>query len=444
MNHNTPLSPRPLHHLADVSRRVLCAAQLRGHGVSAAETNAQCRPGGPWQQLLPGVFLLHPGPPTSEERLHAVLLYAGRTPGSPAPGITAGGTGTAPGLSSTSAARAIPAIPAIPAVPAIPEQQTDSPPPAAPAPVERSAEERRSMAAHPSSRGRRRGRPPAGQESPGCSGYVDVMVTGLAALTLHGFSAAPPLPSLDRIDVLVPRTRRLRSVHFARLVRTHAMPVPQEVTGLPVAPVPRALADAVAQLGDAGAVRRLLMEAVRGGHCEPSAVVRELNHARLLTRPHVMDAVDSLLAEGRAIAEDRLYRLVAEYGLPDPLWNVDLRLPGGAHLGGVDAYWPDQAVAVELDTRAPRRQDDAVGSPLLSGVSPARAKPRAWGRSRELEEWSAYARKREHLERLGITVVHITPRKLRDGLEQQATVVRTALMAATDREPAAYVVVLPR
>jgi hypothetical protein len=48
------------------------------------------------------------------------------------------------------------------------------------------------------------------------------------------------------------------------------------------------------------------------------------------------------------------------------------------------------------------------------------------------------------LERLGITVVHLTPRQLRDTPEQQATVVRTALMAAADRDPAAYVVVLPR
>ena len=92
--------------------------------------------------------------------------------------------------------------------------------------------------------------------------------------------------------------------------------------------------------------------------------------------------------------------------------------PGGPHLGGLDAYWPEQAVAVELDTRAPRQDEDAL--------------------------WSEYARKREMLERLGITVVHISPRKLRDSLEQQATVVRTALMASCDRDPAAYVVVLPR
>ncbi|MCX5334060.1 MULTISPECIES: hypothetical protein [unclassified Streptomyces] len=348
MNHNTPvppLSPRPVRHLSEVHRRVMTAAQLRSHGVSSSETNEQCRPGGPWQQLLPGVILLHPGPPTSEERLHAVLMYT---------------------------AKERPA-----GVPAQP-----------------------------------------GAEQPHAPTYAEAMLTGLAALTLHGFTSAPPLMSLDKLDVLVPRLRRLRSTGCARIVRTTSMPAPQQVTGLPVAPVPRALADAVAELSDAGVVRRLLTEAVRGGHCEPAAVVRELNNAKLLSRPHVVDAVDSLLAEGRAIAEDRLYRMVREHGLPDPVWNVDLRLPGGPHLGGLDAYWPEQAVAVELDTRAPRQDEDAL--------------------------WSEYARKREHLERLGITVVHITPKKLREAAEQQAAVVRTALMASGDRDPAAYVVVLPR
>ncbi|MFE3766759.1 hypothetical protein ACFXPI_33950 [Streptomyces sp. NPDC059104] len=319
MNQNAPL---PLAHLTASRPRVLTLAQLREHGVSAAEAA-----GRPWQQVLPGVFLLHSGPATSEERLHAALLYAGRRGG-------------------------------------------------------------------------------------------EVMITGLAALALYRFSAAPALLGLAHIDVLVPGTRRLRSTGDVRIVRAHTPPRPLEVTGLPVAPVARAVADAVAQLSDADAVRRLLSEAVRAGHCEPAAVVRELTVARLLNRPHVVDAVEALLAEGRAIAEDRLYQLVRGYELPEPVWNVDLRLPGGPHLGGVDAYWPEQAVAIEIDTRAPRQGED--------------------------EDWAEAVHKRETLERLGVTVLHLTPRKLRDWPEQQAAVVRTALTASADREPAAYLVVLPR
>ncbi|CAM5344346.1 hypothetical protein SHIRM173S_12885 [Streptomyces hirsutus] len=62
-------------------------------------------------------------------------------------------------------------------------------------------------------------------------------------------------------------------------------------------------------------------------------MVRELTGAKL-NRPHVVNAVDSLVAEGRAVAEDRLYRMVREYGLPDPVWNINLHLQG-SHLGGL-------------------------------------------------------------------------------------------------------------
>ncbi|GAA2089334.1 hypothetical protein GCM10009801_53580 [Streptomyces albiaxialis] len=267
----------------------------------------------------------------------------------------------------------------------------------------------------PSQGGRR---PPSGTPEP-----CDAMITGLAALALHHFAAAPSLRALDRIDVLVPRGRRPRSAGWARIVRGHGLPEPVEITGLPVAPVPRALADAVSVVTDAVAVRRLLTESVRGGHCEAQSVVRELTRARLLGRPHVVDAVEALLAEGRALSEGLLYDMIVRYGLPDPCWNVELRLPGGPWLGSVDAFWPDHAVAVELDTRAPRAAEEGE----YDGAA-----------------WSEHARKRENLERLGITVVHVTPRKLRDALEQQAAVVRTALMTSAERGPSAAVTVLPR
>ncbi|MFE7122492.1 hypothetical protein ACFU99_44420, partial [Streptomyces sp. NPDC057654] len=306
---------------------MLTTRQLREHGVGGAEAADRCRPGGPWQQLLPGVFLLHPGPPTSEERLHAALLYTAYRP------------------------QGVP------------------------------------------SQSRREGR------AAGSGPYGEVMITGLAALALRRFSAAPPLLSLDRISVLVPRTRRLRSAGFVQVVRAVELPEPQETTGVPVAPVERALADAVAQLSEPVAVRRLLTEAVRGGHCEAGAAVRELGRARLLTRPHVVDAVDSLVAEGRALAETALYAMVRGNRLPEPVWNVELRAAGGPSLGGVDAYWPEQAVAVEIDVRSPCAEADA------DAVRCDRA------------------RRRQLLERLGITVVHLSPVKLRETAEQQAAVV---------------------
>lgn len=353
MNHDTPLSPRPLHQLSDARRRVLTTLQLREHGVTAAQTAERCRAGGPWQRVLPGVHLLHPCPPTGEERVYAALLYTASH-------------GQAAGAAGGAAAGAV------------------------------------------AGRG----------ETAGDGRYGGAMITGAAALALHHFASAPPLASLDRVDVLVPRTRRLRSTGFVRFVRAHPLPLPQERAGMPVAPVARALADAVARLSDAVAVRALLTESVRQGHCDAAAVVTELSGARLLSRPHVVDAVDALLAEGRAIAEGRLYDMVRGHGLPEPLWNVELRLPGGPALGGVDAYWRDQGVALEIDARSPRHGGPVPGT--------------------------AQARRREHLEEMGITVVRVTPKRLREGLEEQAAVVRTALIASADRGPAPYVMLLPR
>lgn len=352
MNHDTPLSPRPLRHLSEAQRRVLTLAQLRQHGVSPAAAADRSVPGGPWQQILPGVYLLHPGPPTSQERLHAALLYAGRPVPARAPDGPDGRVAPQPGA--------------------------ERPRPAGP--------------------------------------FGEAVITGLAALALHGFTSAPSLLSLDRIDVLVPRSRRLRSTGPVHIVRSQALPGPLEITGVPVAPVPRALADAVARLTDASVVRRLLTEALRGGHCDVGPVVRELTRARLLSRPQVLDALDTLHAEGRALAEGRLHAMVRDFGLPVPLFHVALRQRDGAELGGVDAYWPEQAVAVEIDTRP-------------SGRAGAGAEP---------------SDRRGHLERLGVTVVHTTPKLLRDRPDQQAAVVRTALMAAEDRAPAAYLEVLPR
>lgn len=230
------------------------------------------------------------------------------------------------------------------------------------------------------------------------------VLTGLAALALRDFAGAPALRDVEHVDVLVPRTRRLRSTGYARIVRAQVLPEPEWLIGLPVAPVLRAVVDAVAHTAEPAAVRALLAEAVGGGHCEPAALVGELRQARLLHRPPVADAVESVLAQGRLLAEERLYALVHAYGLPDPVWNVELRLPQGPSLGAVDAFWPEQAVAVALDARECHR---------------------------ELEQW-------------GITVVQLTPHKLRDRPDQQAVVVRTALMAAVDRDLAQQVVVLPR
>src|SRR5689334_16984719 len=80
------LAPRsPCRHTGP-RRTVMTVRQLRSLGLPPAEVAARCRPGGPWQLVLPHVCLLHSGPPSSEERVTAALLYAGYEPRPLGPG----------------------------------------------------------------------------------------------------------------------------------------------------------------------------------------------------------------------------------------------------------------------------------------------------------------------------------------------------------------------
>lgn len=56
---------------------VIKTADLEATGVPRHVIDLKCRPGGPWQRVLPGVLLLGAAPPTREQRLRAALAYAG-------------------------------------------------------------------------------------------------------------------------------------------------------------------------------------------------------------------------------------------------------------------------------------------------------------------------------------------------------------------------------
>ena len=73
---------------AAFDRQRLAALAARQHGVIARAQALECRMtnrvmyyrvrgAGPWQLLLPGVFLAHTGKPDDEARQIAALLYAG-------------------------------------------------------------------------------------------------------------------------------------------------------------------------------------------------------------------------------------------------------------------------------------------------------------------------------------------------------------------------------
>ncbi|MEV7173528.1 hypothetical protein AB0O42_34050 [Streptomyces sp. NPDC089922] len=81
-----------------IARRQLNMAthhQLHRAGVPTATISGRSRRGGPWQRLLPRVYLLQTGPPDTRQHALAAVLYAARPDTDPLSGATAALTGGA-------------------------------------------------------------------------------------------------------------------------------------------------------------------------------------------------------------------------------------------------------------------------------------------------------------------------------------------------------------
>lgn len=88
----------------------------------------------------------------------------------------------------------------------------------------------------------------------------------------------------------------------------------------------------------------------------------------------------------RSPAEAAAYRLLRGSGLPTPRWNCTISI-GGVALGRPDAYWHDEAVALEIDSRRWH-------------LGPA--------------EWEQTMRRHARFTAAGIAVVHVSPQRVRD------------------------------
>src|ERR1700761_8901051 len=57
--------------------QVISRSQVMAHGMTTSALHQRLRAGGPWQRLLPGVFLAVTGTPTTEQRSLGALPYTG-------------------------------------------------------------------------------------------------------------------------------------------------------------------------------------------------------------------------------------------------------------------------------------------------------------------------------------------------------------------------------
>ncbi|MFD3871391.1 hypothetical protein [Streptomyces sp. NPDC058623] len=294
--------------------------QLTTAGVPGGTIASRTRPGGPWQRLLPRVYLLQTGPPDPRRRALAAVLYAAEATADPLSGDTA-------------------------------------------------------------------------------------VLTGGAALALLGIRDTPTSPA----DVLIRAPRRLAAAPGVRTRATSRWPRTMTVSGVPTARPVRAAADFAART-EPGAppdrIRSVLAQVVQAGWCHPHDLHAELRASRLLHRPAVRAAAAELLAGVRSVAEGRARDTLEATDLPTPLWNARLHTSDGAFLASPDAYWPDEGVALEVDSAEYHYTRDA---------------------------WQATLRRRLRLESHGILVVSATPSMLRDTPAEVLAALRTLLALAGSR-----------
>ncbi|HUC27716.1 MAG TPA: hypothetical protein VMA73_33880 [Streptosporangiaceae bacterium] len=237
-----------------------------------------------------------------------------------------------------------------------------------------------------------------------------IAITGTAATAFHGLRA----PRDEFVDVLVPLHYRRSDAGFVRLRCTSIVPGVTFQDGVvSYVALDRAIADAVRQFSQMSEVRDLVASAVQRGKVDVWQLARELDlgpkqgSARLrLALAEVSDGV-------RSVAESDLRLIIRQFRLPAPLYNPRLYVDG-KFLASPDAWWPDKAVAVEVESKAWH-------------LSPA--------------DWERTLARRALMAAEGIVVVPLPPSKLRTAQPQVAKELRAAL--ANSRGPLAQVSTRP-
>jgi hypothetical protein len=301
--------------LFQFQRGVLSRGQALACGFTPDGLRHRARPGGPWQRLLPGIYLTATGQATREQLETAALLYAG------------------------------------------------------PASV----------------------------------------ITGATALRQYNIRG----PETRRIQVLMSMDRQRASRAFVAVRRTSRLPDAQthDLAIGYVAPA-RAVADTVLGLTTRSEVRAVVASAVQQGKCTVAELAAELTagpvRGSALFRSVLVEVGDGI----RSPAEADFRDLIRKSGLPQPLFNPQL-IVDGALLAKPDAWWPDWALAVEIDSRE-------------------------WHLSPD--DWEATMARDGRLRAVGIRVIHVTPRQVRTKPRQVLGAIAEALRTG---EPVPGLITVP-
>jgi very-short-patch-repair endonuclease len=276
--------------------------------MTDAALRHRIRVGGPWQVLLPGVYLSSTGSPTSTQRKMAALLYAGR----------------------------------------------------------------------------------------------EAAISGPAAVAWHGIR----VQATDLVDVLVPLRCKRRDAEFVRLHPTSAMPAMIFPDGeIRYVPPARAVADTARMLRRAEDVSAVVASAIQRGKVQVWQLAEELDRGSIRGSARFRQAMAEVADGVRSVAEANLWSLIKREHLPIPMFNPRLYV-GAEFLATPDAWWPQAAVAAEVDSRE------------------WHLSPRDWERTLE---------RHSRMSACGIIVLHYTPKRLRTEPRAVAAEIRATLEVGRGR-----------
>lgn len=175
------------------------------------------------------------------------------------------------------------------------------------------------------------------------------VLTGGAALQLSSFRA---LPRLSNVLVLVPEAKQPASVGYVTIERTIRMPPLRKVSGLPCAPLPRAVMDHVRRLQSIDDVRAVMAEAVQRHGCAVPDLVTELRQGSVRGSALPRSVIREITVGIRAVSESKLRDTLRRFGVREPdFYNAMLYDPvTGAFIACPDGYYEDVGVALESDS----------------------------------------------------------------------------------------------
>jgi very-short-patch-repair endonuclease len=231
------------------------------------------------------------------------------------------------------------------------------------------------------------------------------VITGAARLRRRGVKAAfhPAFGVDNAVHLLVPHGSKRGSRDFVVVERTRSLPAAQEDGLLRLAPIYRAAVDASRRCTDEEAVRALIFEVVQRRLASPESLNDERIKGQKRGSRFVRQALESVFAGARSVPEDDLRRLLDAAGLGRMLLNARVTTAEGVFIACPDAYDPDTGVVVEVDSR-----EHHFG----------------------IESWEATMRRHARMTAIGLRVIHVSPRRLREEPEAVIAEVWAAIGAA--------------